>query len=75
MTNPAHEYQVRLHHGGGRRALGGESFEAAALAYLEECHPPADAMGEVVVIVRDAASGAEQCFRIEAGGGRIEACD
>ncbi len=75
MTSSQHDYLVRLHDGRVRRSVEGDSFEAAALAYLEECHPPADAEGEVVVIVRDQAGGGEQCFRIEVATGRAEPCD
>lgn len=69
------KYVVHRKSDGGRRAITGRSFEDAALAYLEECHPPADATGEVVLIVRQALSGHEQCFRIEVASGRTEPCD
>jgi hypothetical protein len=73
MTSSGRDYQVRLHDGRVRRSVVGDSFEAAALAYLEECHPPADADGDVVVIVRDEGGG-EQCFRIEVATGHAEPC-
>lgn len=69
------KFVVQLKSAGARRAITGHSFEDAALAYLEECHPPADATGEVVLIVRQAHSGHEQCFRIEVTTGRTQPCD
>jgi hypothetical protein len=69
------KFVVQLKADGARRAITGRSFEEAALAYLEECHPPADSMGEVVLVVRQALSGHEQCFRIEVASGRAEPCD
>ncbi len=74
-TDSPPPYVVRLGSGAGRRALDGSSFEDAALSYLEACHPPADAEGDVVVIVREQASGCEQCFRIELATGNTEPCD
>ncbi|HEY5409099.1 MAG TPA: DUF5961 family protein [Caulobacteraceae bacterium] len=74
MTPSPQSYLVHLRHGAGRRAVAGESFEDAALAYLEACHPPADAEGEVSLVVREEASGCEQCFRIDVASGRAEPC-
>ena len=70
-----HSYVVSLQTGAGRRTLEGAGFEDAAVAYLEACHPPPDDEGEVVVIVREAASGCEQCFRIDVFTGRTSPCD
>ena len=50
------------------------SFEAAAIAYVEDFHPPADALGEIQVVVCDLASGHEHCFRIDLGGGEPQPC-
>ncbi len=74
-TDSPPAFVVRLGSGAGRRALEGSSFEDAALNYLEACHPPADGEGDVVVIVREEASGCEQCFRIELATGQTEPCD
>ncbi len=75
MAEPEHSYLVHLRPGGGRRQVNGTSFEDAAAAYLEACHPPADEEGDVSLIVRDEASGREQCFRIDLDSGRTEPCD
>ncbi len=74
MAEPEQSYLVRLRPEGGRRLVSGTSFEDAAVAYLEACHPPADDEGEISLIVRDEASGLEQCFRIELATGRTEPC-
>ena len=50
------------------------SFEAAAIAYVEDFHPPADALGEIQVVVCDLANGHEHCFRIDLGGGETQPC-
>ena len=75
MAEAEHSYLVHLKPQSGRRRVSGTSFEDAALAYLEACHPPADAEGEVSLIVREEGSGAEQCFRIDVETGRTEPCD
>lgn len=75
MADAEHSYLVHLKSECGRRRIEGASFEDAALAYLEACHPPADAEGEVSLIVREEISGAEQCFRIDVETGRAEPCD
>ena len=67
-------YLVQLRSDGRRRALSADSFEGAALAYLEACHPPADGEGEVSLIVREEVSGLQQCFRIDVATGRAEPC-
>ncbi len=75
MAESEQHYVVRLRPEGGRRLVSGTSFEDAAVAYLEACHPPADDEGEISLVVRDEASGREQCFRIELATGRAEPCD
>ncbi len=40
------------------------SFEAAAVAYVEDLHAIGDQL-QISVIVRDLASGHERCFRID----------
>ncbi len=50
------------------------SFEAAAIAYVEDFHPPGDADGEIQVVVCDLASGRRHCFRIDLGGGDPQPC-
>jgi hypothetical protein len=63
---------VDRHHG---RRLAEASFEAAAIAYAED-HPPSPESGsEISIIVRDAESGREQCFRIDLDTGEAAPCD
>ena len=65
-----HARHVDQHH--ARRVLE-VSFEAAAVAYIEDLHPHSDEP-EISVIVRDVASGHEHCFRIDLETGKTEAC-
>jgi hypothetical protein len=50
------------------------SFEEAALEFTEVWHPPADAQGDVRVIVVDRDTGREQCFTVDLGSGDAEPC-
>ena len=50
------------------------SFEAAALRYCAEQHPPADLFGEAAVMVEDCETGEQQCFRIDLGSGEAAPC-
>ncbi len=59
----------------GRRIIEEAGFEAAALAFVETWHPPADMRGEVSVIVTDQDSGKQQCFRIDLETGEAGACE
>jgi len=52
----------------------GRTFEEAAMAFVEEWHPDADADGEASVIVEDCETGEAQCFRIDLGSGDAEPC-
>lgn len=63
----AHDGQNHCH------AIEGQSWEDAALAFVEAWHPAADTDGEVQVIVRDDA-GREQCFRIDLSSGDAAPC-
>ena len=66
-----HARHVDSHHA---RIVEEPSFEAAAVAYVEDFHPLADADHEVSVIVRDLEDGREHCFRIDLQNGDAEAC-
>ena len=77
MPSPAPDRQFRVHarhidfhHA---RTLYERSFEAAAVAYLEDLHPPGDET-EVSVIVREVETGHEHCFRIDLETGETAAC-
>ncbi|CAN5528310.1 hypothetical protein BH10PSE3_BH10PSE3_26830 [soil metagenome] len=55
-------------------AVDAVSFEDAAVAFVELWHPPVDADNEVSVIVREADSGVEHCFRIDVDNGDAAPC-
>ena len=65
-------------HGGHARTVDEPTAEAAAVAYLEAFghQPEEDENGNEIVslIVRDDASGHEQCFRVDLTTGRTEPC-
>jgi hypothetical protein len=66
-----HARQVDRHHA---RIVEENSFEAAAVAYVEDFHPPVEAGNELSVIVRDLEDGHEHCFRIDLDTGETEPC-
>ena len=66
-----HARHIDSHHA---RTLQESSFEAAAIAYVEDFHPPADDQKEISVIVRDVATGHEHCFRIDLDSGDATPC-
>jgi hypothetical protein len=55
------------------RTLYERSFEAAAVAYVEDLHAVGEE-AEIRVIVRDIASGREHCFRIDLDTGEAAPC-
>ena len=65
-----HARHVEAHHA---RVLEERSFEAAAVAYVEDLHALGDEH-EVSVIVRELDSGHEHCFRIDLDSGDTAAC-
>ena len=66
-----HAREVDHHHA---RLLEEASFEAAAVAYVEDFGPFAGETGEISVIVREVQSGHERCFRIDLQTGDASAC-
>jgi hypothetical protein len=56
------------------RVLEETSFEAAAVAYLEDFHPTITGDHEISVIVREVGSGHEHCFRIDLDSGDAARC-
>ena len=50
------------------------SFEAAAVAYVEDHHSALHGEPEISVIVRDLGSGHEHCFRIDLDTGTTASC-
>ena len=69
-------FRVRARHLDAHHAstVSEPSFEAAAVAYVEDLHQlPGD--GEAIsVIVHDVESGHEHCFRIDLESGETSAC-
>jgi hypothetical protein len=67
-----HARHVDSHHA---HVVKEASFEAAAIAYIEDfSHFPGDEP-EISVIVRDVASGHEHCFRVDLGSGETTPCE
>jgi uncharacterized protein DUF5961 len=65
-----HARHIDAHHA---RTVSERSFEAAAVAYLEDLHPPGDET-DISVIVRDVETGHQHCFRIDLDTGETAAC-
>ena len=65
-----HARHVEAHHA---RVLEERSFEAAAVAYVEDLHV-VGGEHEINVIVRELDSGHEHCFRIDLESGDTAAC-
>ena len=65
-----HARHIDAHHA---RTLAERSFEAAAVAYVEDLHDVGPDH-EVSVIVRDIDSGHEHCFRIDLDSGDTAPC-
>jgi hypothetical protein len=65
-----HARHLDRHHA---RTVSERSFEAAAVAYVEDLHALGDEP-EISVIVLEVVSGHEQCFTIDLGTGEAEPC-
>ena len=65
-----HARHVEVHHA---RVLKERSFEAAAVAYVEDLHAVSDEP-EISVIVHEVDSGHEHCFRIDLETGDTASC-
>jgi hypothetical protein len=66
-----HARQVDRHHA---RLLEEVSFEAAAVAYVEDFHLTIGNEAEISVIVREVGTGHEHCFRIDLASGETAPC-
>lgn len=66
-----HARHVDTHH---TRVVDEASFEAAAVAYVEDFHLSVTDSPDISVIVRDVASGHEYCFRIDLETGDTAPC-
>ncbi len=56
------------------RLVDEPSFEAAAIAYVEDFHPPMSEGNEISVIVREITTGHQHCFRIDLESGDTSPC-
>ncbi len=79
MTNAANDdrrFSVHARHAGPHhsRIVHEPSFEAAAVAYVEDLAIAPDDDEEITVIVRDLDGGGEHCFRVDLGTGETAAC-
>ena len=70
-TFRVHARHVDAHHA---RTLEEPSFEAAAVAYVEDLHDYPGDGDEVSVIVRELDTGHEHCFRIDLESGEASPC-
>lgn len=70
-TFRVHARHVDAHHA---RTLREPSFEAAAVAYVEDLHELSGDGEELSVIVQDVESGHEHCFLIDLGSGEASPC-
>lgn len=70
------QFRVHARHVDGHHARLVEeaSFEAAAVAYVEDFHPPVGEDNEISVIVREVSTGHEHCFRIDLESGDAAPC-
>ena len=66
-----HARHVDHHHA---RLVDGKSFEAAAVAYVEDFSPPLTEGHEISVIVREVTTGHQHCFRIDLETGDTSPC-
>ncbi len=67
-----HARHVDAHHA---RVVNEPSFEAAAIAYIEDFPHAGGEDPEISVIVRDLSSGHEHCFRVDLESGETTACE
>lgn len=67
----SHRYSVFACEDGHQHAYSviGESFEDAAMRFIETWHPAIDADGEVFVVVTDCETGRVQSLRVDIGDG------
>ena len=74
-SEETHRFSVHARHidAHDARVLEERSFEAAAVAYIEDLHALGD-QHEVSVIVRELDTGHEHCFRIDLESGETSAC-
>ncbi len=71
VAGETRQFSVRARHVDSHhaRVLEEGSFEAAAVAYVEDFHPPMTEEHEIRVIVRELDTGLEHSFRIHLDSG------
>jgi len=67
-----HARHVERHHA---RIVAELSFEAAAVAYIEDFPVSTDGGPALSVVVRDLESGREHCFRVDLETGETAPCN
>ena len=70
-TFRVHARHVDAHHS---RTIQEPSFEAAAVAYVEDLHDVPGGGEAISVIVYEVESGHEHCFRIDLESGETSPC-
>ncbi len=75
-ANDDRRFSVYADHAGRHhaRVVREPSFEAAAVAYVEDLAIAPDADAPIKVIVRDLDGGGEHCFRIDLESGETTPC-
>jgi hypothetical protein len=73
---PARRFRVHARHDDAHlaRVVEEVSFEAAAVAYVEDFSPSVTDEADISVIVRDIDNGHEHCFRIDLDTGDAAPC-
>lgn len=66
-----HARHLDHHHG---HLVRETSFEAAAMAYLDDLAPTPDEGHEVSIVVQEVETGREHCFRIDLDTGSTAPC-
>jgi len=76
VTPAERRFKVYRRHQAGEhaRVFAEASFEAAAIAFIDDYAPAPDAGGEIAVHVLDLESGLEHCFRIDLETGAATPC-
>ena len=70
-TFRVHARHVDAHHA---RTIQEPSFEAAAVAYLEDLHELSGDGEEISVIVQEVETGHQHCFRFDLDSGETSSC-
>ena len=79
MTEPSLQRRFCVHgvaeQASRAHVIEGVSFEDAALHFIGDHHPVADADEEVSLYVEDLETGERQCFRIDMETGETAPCE